>query len=119
MAYAAATAACRTSLAARHIDSVVDCNDSEIPIGDSSQKVTPREADAGPVEGQEVEGVNQRDGSSSSLAVEHLCLRRTWKLLAFRVSSKQGIVGKRTKSCSCGGKGSKYLVGRTKEIILL
>ena len=119
MAYAGATGACHTFLAVAYIGSVVDRNDPEVPTGDPSQKATPKEADAGSAEDQEAEGVNQQDGSSSSLVVEQLCLRRTWKSLAFRVSSKQGIVGKRTKSCSCGRKESKYLVGSTKEIILL
>ena len=118
MAYAGATGACHTFLALGHIGSVVDRNDPEVPIGDPSQKATPREADAGSAEDQEVEGVNQQDGSSSSPAVEHLCPRRTWKSLAFRLPSEWGIVDKRTESCGCRRKESKYLVEGTKEIIL-
>ena len=38
-----------------------------------------READIGLVGDLGVEGVRQRDGSSSSLGVGYLCLHRTWK----------------------------------------
>lgn len=62
--------------------------DSEIPIADSSRRVAaPREAGIGLVGDQGAEGEDQQDGSNLSSVVEPLCLHRTWKTLAFRVSS--------------------------------
>lgn len=68
-----------TVLAVDHIGSAAYRIDSEVSTADPSEEVAPREIDTGSVGDQEVEGVNQQDGSSLARAVGYLCLRRTWK----------------------------------------
>jgi len=71
--------------------SAVNCIGPEIPTAGSSRGVAPGEADTDLMGDPEVEDVDQRDGSNWSPVVGYLCLHRTWKPLAFRVSSKRGI----------------------------
>lgn len=89
-----------------------------VPIADFSREAAPREAGTGSA-GDQKEGVDRQDGSNLSMAVGCLCLHRTWKLLALRAPSGRKIAGGRTRSCNCGRKGSKSLVGGAKEMILL
>lgn len=79
---------CPTVLAVCHIGSVTDRMDSEIPsLADPSEEVNLKEAGTGSAGGREA-GVDRQDGSNLTRAVGCSCLRRTWKSLAFRVSSK-------------------------------
>ena len=100
-------------------DSAVDRTGPEPPIVDSSRGVVPGEAGTDSVGDRGVEDVDQRDGSNLLPVVGYLCPHRTWKSLAFRVSSKKDAAGGHTKSCSYGRKRYKPLVGRAKERTLL
>jgi len=92
---------------------------SEVPMAGCCQEEAAREADTGSAGDREVEGLDQQDGSKLTRAVGYLCLRRTWKSLLFRVSSKREIAGEYTKFCSCGGELCKPLVVTRKKITLL
>ena len=61
-------------------------------LGHIGSAVTLVEAGTDSVGGREV-GVSRQDGTNLTRAVGYLCLRRTWRSLAFRVSSKREIAG--------------------------
>jgi len=82
-----------TVLVIGHIGSVVDRIDSGVPIADPSEEVALREADIDSAGGRAEVGLDQQDGSNLTRAAGYSCLRRTWKSLAFRVSSKRGVAG--------------------------
>ena len=82
-------------------------------------EVAPGEAGTGLVADREVEGEGQRDGSKMTRVVGWLCLRRTWKSLVFRISSRWEIIGKCTKSCSCGEEVCKSSIAGRKRMALL
>lgn len=82
-----------TVLVVDHIGSAMDRIDSGIPnLADPSEEVALRGAGTDSAGGREV-GVDQQDGSNLTRAVGYLCLRRTWKSLAIRVSSKREVAG--------------------------
>jgi hypothetical protein len=84
---------CPTALEVGQIGSAMGRIDSEIPsLADPSEEVLLREAGTDSAGGRGA-GVDQQDGSSLTRAVGYLCLRKTWKSLAFRVSSKREVAG--------------------------
>ena len=80
-----------TVLVIGHIGSAVDRIDSGIPIVDPSEEETLREADTDSAGGRVEVGLDQQDGSSLTRVAGYLYLRRTWKSLAFRISSKREV----------------------------
>lgn len=73
--------------------------DSEVPIGDSSRGVAPREGGTGSG-GDQKEGGDRQDGSNLSMAVACLCLHRT-------------------RSCSLGHTAASSLVAEGEHLGLL